>query len=98
MARVIRKQPHKQIDEKKEQLINELLEIFDKIGYKVRIEKGNFKGGFCLLREEKTLLLNKTLEQDKKISFLLRTIAALEIDDIYIKPHIREMIENQLSL
>lgn len=98
MARVIRKQPHKQLDEKKEHLINELLEIFDKIGYKVRIEKGNFKGGFCLLREEKTLLLNKTLEQDKKINFLLKTIAVLEIDNIYIKPHIREMIENQLSL
>ena len=98
MARVIRKQPHKQIDEKKEQLINELLEIFDKIGYKVRIEKGNFKGGFCLLREEKTLLLNKNLEQDKKISFLLITLSEIGVDDIYIKPHIREMIENQLPL
>jgi hypothetical protein len=98
VARVIRKQPHKQLDEKKEQLINELLEMFNKIGYKVRIEKGNFKGGFCLLREERTLLLNRTLEQDKKINFLLKTIADIGIDDIYIKPHIREMIENQLSL
>jgi len=98
LARVIRKQPHKAIDEKKENLINELLEIFNDLGYKIRIEKGNFKGGFCLLREEKTLLLNKNLEQDKKISFLLITLSEIGVDDIYIKPHIREMIENQLPL
>ena len=51
MARVIRKQPHKQLDEKKEQLINELLEIFNKIDiYNFQVVKDD--GILCGPNEE----------------------------------------------
>ncbi|MBN1634662.1 MAG: hypothetical protein JW917_10900 [Ignavibacteria bacterium] len=95
MARVIRKIQSKTPDEKKETLIRELIEIYGKIGFKVRTEKGNFKGGFCLLREQKILLLNKNLSQEKKIGFLLKNLSELNTEEIYIKPAIRELIDNQ---
>ena len=63
--------------------------------YEVRIEKGSFKGGFCLLRESKVLLINKNLEQDKKINFLLKNLSEIGTDEIFIKPNIREMLDNQ---
>ncbi len=94
MARVIRKQHAKQPDEKKEALISEIIEIFNSIGYEVRIEKGQFKGGFCLLKEQKLFLLNKNLDQDKKINFLLRNLSELDTENIFIKPNIREMMDN----
>ena len=94
MARVIRKQPVKQLDEKKEALILEIIEIYNSIDYKVRIEKGLFKGGFCLLKEKKLFLLNKNLDQDKKINFLLKNLAELDTENIFIKPNIREMMDN----
>jgi len=93
--RVIKKTPPVVFDESKEKLINELIEVFIKINYTVRIEKGNFKGGFCLLREQKLFLLNKNLNQDKKISFLLKNLVEIGVDDIFLKPNIREMIENE---
>jgi hypothetical protein len=95
MSRLIKKSPKKNIDEKKEILIKELVEVFNRIGYEVRIEKGMFKGGYCLLREEKLFLLNRSLEQDKKICFLARNLGEIGIDRIYIKPNIRELIETE---
>ena len=91
---LIKKQPVKKTDEKKDVTINELIELLNNMGYRVRIEKGSFKGGFCLLREEKIFLLKKDLEQDKKISVLASNIAEIGVEDIFIKPNIRELIEN----
>lgn len=91
---LIKKQPVKKTDEKKDVLISELIELLSTIGYRVRIEKGAFKGGFCLLREEKIFLLKKDLEQDRKINILARNISEIGVEDIFIKPNIRELIEN----
>ncbi|MCX7832894.1 MAG: hypothetical protein N2490_01625 [Ignavibacteria bacterium] len=95
MGRVIRKVKDKKVDEKKEQLIKELIALYEQLGFTARIEKGYFKDGFCLLRNQKILLLNKNLEQDKKIKFLIQNLLELPIDNIYIKPSLRDMIENR---
>jgi len=95
LARVIRKIPIKPPDEKKEALIKEITEIYEQIGYKVRTEKGSFKGGFCLLREQRILLLNRNLEQNKKLGFLLKNLSELNTENVYIKPAIRDLMDNQ---
>lgn len=96
--RVIKKAPVKELDENKELLIEELIEVFHKVNYTVRIEKGFFKGGFCLLREQKLFLLNKNLTQDKKISFLVKNLAEIGVDEIFLKPNIRELIDNEKGI
>lgn len=96
MAKIIKKVHKKPLDENKESVIRDLTEILEKIGYTVRTEKGIFKGGFCILNEQKLFLLNKNLEQDRKISVLAKNIAVFGVDDIYIKPGIRELIENEM--
>ena len=80
-------------DEKKDVTINELIELLGTMGYRVRIEKGAFKGGFCLLREEKIFLLKKDMEQDRKINVLARNISEIGVEDIFIKPNLRELID-----
>jgi hypothetical protein len=94
--KVIKKAPKKQIDPKKEEIINELIEAFGKLEFAVRIEKCRFKGGFCLLRTDRIFLLNKDLEQDKKITYLARNLASIGIDKVFIKPNLRELIEKEL--
>lgn len=95
MSKVIKKASVKPLDEKQELIINELIEVFKNIGYEVRIEKGSFKGGCCLLREQQLFLLNKNIEPAKKISFLAKNLAELGIENIFIKPEIREIIEKE---
>jgi hypothetical protein len=90
---LIKKSPVKKTDEKKDVTINELIELLGNMGYRVRIEKGTFKGGFCLLREEKIFLLKKDLEQDKKINVLAKNIADIGVENIFVKPNLRELIE-----
>ena len=95
MSRIIKKTPKKTQDEKKDSLIKELIGVYNQVGYEVRIEKGMFRGGFCLLREQKLFLLNRKLDQDKKISFLARNLGEIGVEGIYIKPNIRELIDNE---
>ncbi|MCU0372233.1 MAG: hypothetical protein MUE56_03180 [Ignavibacteria bacterium] len=93
MSKIIKKAQKPKVDEKQELTISELIEVYTQIGYRVRVEKGLFKGGFCLLREQKLFLLNKNLEPSKKISILAKNLADLEIETHYIKPNIRELID-----
>jgi hypothetical protein len=95
MSKVIKKAVVKQIDEKQELIISELIDVFKNVGYDVRIEKGSFKGGCCLLREQRLFLLNKNIEPLKKIGFLARNLAELGIENIFVKPEIREIIEKE---
>ncbi len=96
MSRVIKKVSKSLPDEKKESLIGELIEVMEKLGLNVRVERGTFKGGFCLLRERKLFLLNKNLEQDKKINLLLKNIAKIGTEGIFLKPNIRDLIEKEI--
>lgn len=93
MSKVIKKAPQKTVDENTEALIKELIELFEALGYAVRIDKGLFKGGFCLLREQKLFLMNKSIEQNKKLNILLKNLGEIGIEGIFVKPNIREMIE-----
>ena len=95
MSKVIKKAAVKQTDEKQELLVDELIEVYKNIGYDVRVEKGSFKGGFCLLREQKLFLLNKNIETIKKINFLARNLSEIGIEDVFVKPELREIIERE---
>ena len=95
MSRVIRKNVKAKPDEKKELLIEDLTEVLGKLGYEVRVEKGTFKGGFCLLRDQKIFLLNKNLEQDRKIGILAKNISEIGVEGIYLKPNVRELVEKE---
>ena len=95
MPKVIKKSVPPVNDEKKDLLIKELVEVLDKLGFSVRVEKGSFKGGFCLLREQKIFLLNRNLEQDKKINVLLKNISGIGVEGLYLKPNIRDLIDKE---
>lgn len=93
---IIKKAPKKENDPQKEAIIKDLIEVFSKLDFEVRIEKGRFKGGFCLLRTDRMFLLNKDLEQDKMITYLARNLAMIGIDKVFVKPNLREIIENEM--
>jgi hypothetical protein len=77
-------------------ILNELHELAQLIGYSVRYEKGDFEGGNCLLKEQKLILINKKLEVRKKINILSKNLSEIGIDNIYIKPALRDTIEEEI--
>lgn len=76
-----------------ELLINELREIAQKLGVNVRFEKGDFKGGYCVVKENKIIIINKFATTQRKAAILATALKELGIEDLYINPKLREIIE-----
>ena len=85
----------KPVDPQLKQTLNELEEVVEKLGYKVRYEKGNFEGGYCLLKESHLFVINSRKELERKIAIVAKNLKELGIDDIFVKPQIREVIERE---
>ncbi len=78
-------------------LITELEEVSTQIGVKIRYEKGDFDGGYCILKEEKILVVNKRLTDARKASILAQALTEIGIESIFIKPALRDFIDNEAA-
>ena len=76
-----------------EEIIQDLRSVASQLGASVRFEKGDFKGGYCLLKESKIIVINKNANLQKKAMILSAALKELGVDNIYINPKIRELIE-----
>jgi hypothetical protein len=80
-----------------EQILKELESLATSSGISVRYEKGDFEGGFCVLKAERLIVVNKKLAPPKKASVLAQGLAEIGIEERYLKPAIREFIEDELA-
>jgi hypothetical protein len=87
----------KPIDPELKQILTELEEIVMRVGYKVRYEKGNFEGGYCVLKESSLIVVNSRSGMEKRISIVCRCLKKIGVDDIFVKPGIRKIIESESS-
>ncbi len=87
----------KQVDPELKQMLAELEDVASKLGYKVRYEKGNFEGGYCLLRDAKLLVVNSRNEIERRIIIVAKSLKLIGIDDVFIKPGVRDIIEKESS-
>jgi hypothetical protein len=87
----------RQISPETKQLLAELEDVVQRLGYKLRYEKGNFEGGYCLLKESRLFVINSRNEAEKRIGIIARNLKEIGIDDIFVKPQIREVIEQETA-
>lgn len=76
-----------------EDIIQDLREVATQLGATIRFEKGDFKGGYCLIKENKVIVINKNANLQRKAMILSAALKELGIDEIYINPKLREIIE-----
>ena len=79
------------------QLVTELEELTRQLGIQLRYEKGDFEGGYCILRERKVLVVNRRLADVRKASSLAQALAEYGIETAFIKPKLREYIEDEVA-
>jgi len=79
-----------------EQLMLDLREIANQMGARVRFERGDFKGGYCIIKEDKTIVINKFSPLQKKVMILTSALKELGVEDVYLTPKLREII-NELN-
>ena len=76
-----------------EELLQELKSIADQLGASVRFEKGDFKGGYCIVHDKKVIVINKMTNLQRKVMILSFALKELGVEGIYLSPRIREVIE-----
>jgi hypothetical protein len=60
--------------------LNTLEDVFSESEYMLRYEKGSFKSGFCVLKDQKIIIVNKFFDLVGKINCLLEIMKSLELD------------------
>ncbi len=80
-----------------EEIFEELQALAAQLKIKIRFEKGDFEGGFCVLKEERIVVVNKKLPLAKKNSVLAQGINEIGLDAVYIKPALRAIIEDEVA-
>jgi hypothetical protein len=79
-----------------EELQLELEQTAQEMGVPIRYEKGDFDGGYCILREEKIIVVNKKLSPVKKCSVIAQALDEYGIDNVYMKPIVRTYVEDEI--
>jgi hypothetical protein len=54
--------------------------LYDEIGYTIRLEKGNFQSGYCILQERRIAVINKFLPLEGRINALIDILPTIEVD------------------
>jgi hypothetical protein len=62
------------------QFQHKLEDLFAESDYILRYEKGNFKSGFCVLKDTKIVIINKYFTTEGKINCLLDILRSIHID------------------
>jgi hypothetical protein len=81
-----------------EEILQELKAVADQLGATVRFEKGDFKGGYCIVRDKKVIVINKMTNLQRKVMILSIALKELGIESIYVVPRIREVIEEMSGI
>lgn len=83
--------------------LDKLENIFAASEYILRYEKGNFKSGYCLLKENKIVIINKYYTLDGKINALIDIIKEIgfnpqDFEDKKIQDLLTELQQTELKL
>jgi hypothetical protein len=60
--------------------LTKLEDIIAESDYVLRYEKGNFKSGYCVLRDQKIIIINKFYTTEGKINALLDIFRTVTLD------------------
>lgn len=70
-----------------------LEQVVQQLDIELRYEKGDFDGGLCRVGEKTMLIVNVALDTGRRIQLIARELAQLRLEDIYILPATRDLIE-----
>ncbi|GBD88019.1 hypothetical protein BMS3Abin03_01953 [bacterium BMS3Abin03] len=81
-----------------EEILQDLKALAGQLGATVRFEKGDFKGGYCILNENKVIVINKLANLQRKVMILSAALKELGVDKIYLTPKMREVIDEMAEV
>jgi hypothetical protein len=81
-----------------EDIIAEFKELAVQLGASVRFEKGDFKGGYCIVSDKKQIIINKLANTQRKAIILANALKELGVEQMYLTPRLREIIDEMIEM
>ncbi|MEQ9264116.1 MAG: hypothetical protein RLN81_02775 [Balneolaceae bacterium] len=75
---------------KPDKLLLELEQLLEQTGYKLRKERGSFRGADCVIEGDKIVMVNKNKPTESQLGTIARVLGQINLDGVYIKPLIRK--------
>jgi hypothetical protein len=79
-----------------EERTDAVTDVARQIGVTIRFEKGDFEGGYCVLRDQRLVLINRRLMPSRKASLLALALQNMGLETIFLKPALRQYIEDEV--
>lgn len=76
-------------------IFEDLTTLASQFGYVIRKEKGIFRGGNCVLNTQKIIVVNALAPYEARVAIIARVLADLPLEEVTIKPAVREFIERE---
>lgn len=65
--------------------------------WNVRYEKGNFKGGYCIVHNQQTIIINKFHPLESKINTMIEIIRQLPVEAEKLSPDLQKLYQRLLK-
>lgn len=78
---------------KPEKLLLELEQLLEQSGYRLRKERGAFRGADCIIEGDRLVMVNKNKPVESQIGTIARVLSQIELSESYVKPAIRKELE-----
>ncbi|MEZ4826545.1 MAG: hypothetical protein R3C61_09655 [Bacteroidia bacterium] len=66
-------------------------------GYVIRYERGNFHGGYCIVMDQKTIIVNKFHPLESKISTLQEIIRQISLDESLLSEDQKKLVKQIMT-
>jgi len=80
---------------KRENILQAFENLVTNLSIDMRYEKGDFAGGLCRMPSKNILIVNAKLPVEQKIKLIASELKRLELNHIYIRPALREIITQE---
>lgn len=74
--------------------LEKLEDVVRESDYVLRYEKGNFKAGYCILKDIRVVIINKYFSLEGKINALAEILKTLEIREDLLSEKSKKIIHN----
>jgi hypothetical protein len=79
-------------------LLEKIEQLFGELGYTVRYERGSFQSGYCLVHQQRIVVINKFFETEARINTLLEILDTLSVDTASLSPTSQQTYEKIHSI
>lgn len=74
--------------------LNKLEDIFSETDYALRYERGNFKSGYCILKDTKVAVINKFYSLEGKINCIVDILREIDPNTEKMTPKNKKVLDD----